>query len=101
MSDPHPARASHEKEDRRTFLQKVAEFIHPGPDSRDELIETLAEAEDNEIIDAESEVLSDDAIAAMLKQRVFDCARRTVVKYREAMGIGSSIQRRRMRKIAG
>jgi len=54
-----------------------------------------------ELIDAEAEILSDDAIAALLKQRGFDCARRTVVKYREAMGIGSSIQRRRLRKIAG
>ena len=54
-----------------------------------------------EIIEAETDVLSDDAIAALLKQRGFDCARRTVVKYREAMGIGSSIQRRRMKKIAG
>jgi RNA polymerase sigma-54 factor len=54
-----------------------------------------------EIIEAEKEILSDDAIAAMLKQRGFDVARRTVVKYREAMGIGSSIQRRRLRKIAG
>jgi RNA polymerase sigma-54 factor len=54
-----------------------------------------------ELIDAETEILSDDAIAALLKQRGFDIARRTVVKYREAMGIGSSIQRRRMRKIAG
>jgi RNA polymerase sigma-54 factor len=54
-----------------------------------------------ELIEAEAEILSDDAIAALLKQRGFDCARRTVVKYREAMGIGSSIQRRRMRKIAG
>jgi RNA polymerase sigma-54 factor len=54
-----------------------------------------------EVIEAEAEILSDDAIAALLKQRGFDCARRTVVKYREAMGIGSSIQRRRMRKIAG
>jgi RNA polymerase sigma-54 factor len=54
-----------------------------------------------DIIEHESEVLSDDAIAAMLKQRGFDVARRTVVKYREAMGLGSSIQRRRMRKIAG
>ena len=62
MSDPHPARVSHEKEDRRTFLQKVAEFIHPGPDSRDELIETLAEAEDNEIIDAESRVMLEGVI---------------------------------------
>ena len=54
-----------------------------------------------DIIDAETEILSDDAIAALLKQRGFDVARRTVVKYREAMGIGSSIQRRRLRKIAG
>jgi RNA polymerase sigma-54 factor len=54
-----------------------------------------------ELIDRESEILSDDAIASLLKERGFDCARRTVVKYREAMGIGSSIQRRRMRKIAG
>ena len=54
-----------------------------------------------EIIGNEAEVLSDDAIAGLLKQRGFDCARRTVVKYRESMGIGSSIQRRRQRKIAG
>jgi len=54
-----------------------------------------------DIIDNETEVLSDDAIAGLLKQRGFDCARRTVVKYREAMGLGSSVQRRRQRKIAG
>ena len=53
------------------------------------------------LIEAETEILSDDAIAALLKQKGFDVARRTVVKYREAMGIGSSIQRRRLRKIAG
>src|SRR5436305_1067244 len=54
-----------------------------------------------EVIDAETEILSDDAIAGLLKQRGFDVARRTVVKYREAMGIGSSIQRRRQRKMTG
>ena len=53
------------------------------------------------LIDAETEILSDDAIAALLKHKGFDVARRTVVKYREAMGFGSSIQRRRLRKIAG
>ncbi|HAU56163.1 MAG TPA: magnesium/cobalt efflux protein [Comamonadaceae bacterium] len=56
MSDPHPAR-SPEKEDKRTFLQKVVEFIHPGPDSTDELIETLAEAESNDVIGADSRVM--------------------------------------------
>jgi RNA polymerase sigma-54 factor len=54
-----------------------------------------------QLIDAEDEILSDDAIAVLLKGKGFDLARRTVVKYREAMGIGSSIQRRRQRKIAG
>jgi magnesium and cobalt transporter len=53
VPDPYPARVP-EKEDKRTFLKKLAEFIHPGPDSTAELIETLAEAEDNQIIGAES-----------------------------------------------
>jgi len=53
------------------------------------------------VIDRETEILSDDAIAGLLKEKGFDVARRTVVKYRESMGIGSSIQRRRLRKIAG
>ncbi|GAB2456475.1 MAG: HlyC/CorC family transporter [Comamonas sp.] len=56
MSDPHPSRFP-EKEDKRSFLQKVVEFIHPGPDSPDELIETLAEAEDNDVINADSRVM--------------------------------------------
>jgi RNA polymerase sigma-54 factor len=54
-----------------------------------------------QLVGAETEILSDDAIASLLQQKGFDVARRTVVKYREAMGIGSSIQRRRLRKIAG
>jgi magnesium and cobalt transporter len=57
VSDPHPAR-----EDKRSFLQKLAEFIHPGPDSKDELIETLAEAEDNQIINAESRAMLEGVI---------------------------------------
>lgn len=62
MSDPHPARASLEKEDKRTFLQKLAEFLHPGPDSRAELIETLADAEDKQVIGAESRVMLEGVI---------------------------------------
>ena len=61
MSDPHPARTG-PREDRRGFLQKLAEFIHPGPDSADELIETLAEAEDNRIIDADSRLMLEGVI---------------------------------------
>jgi magnesium and cobalt transporter len=65
VSEPHPARlsaASHEREDKRGFLQKLAEFIHPGPDSRDELLETLSEAEDNQIIGSESRVMLEGVI---------------------------------------
>ena len=61
MSDPLPARAGN-REDKRSFLQKLAEFIHPGPDSADELIETLAEAEDNRIIDGESRLMLEGVI---------------------------------------
>jgi magnesium and cobalt transporter len=62
VSDPHPARTAHDKQDKRTFLQKVAEFIHPGPDSTAELIETLADAEDNDIIGPESRVMLEGVI---------------------------------------
>ncbi len=65
MSDPYPSPAPHRSvrhEDKRGFLQKLAEFIHPGPDSKDELIETLAEAEDNNIINAESRVMLEGVI---------------------------------------
>ncbi|MBB4005287.1 MAG: RNA polymerase factor sigma-54 [Aurantimonas endophytica] len=49
------------------------------------------------LIDAESQgkVMSDDDIAAVLRDEGIDLARRTVAKYREALGIPSSIQRRR------
>ena len=40
-------------------------------------------------------VLSDDALVEILKQEGIDAARRTVAKYREAMNIPSSAQRRR------
>ena len=53
------------------------------------------------LIASEDEVLSDDTLVELLKQKGFDLARRTVAKYREAIGIGSSIQRRRQRKMAG
>ena len=51
-----------EREDKRSFLQKLAEFIHPGPDSRAELIETLNEAEHNEIIGPDSRVMLEGVI---------------------------------------
>jgi len=46
-------------------------------------------------------ILSDDTLVERLQAQGFDVARRTVAKYREALGIGSSIQRRRARALAG
>jgi RNA polymerase sigma-54 factor len=50
-----------------------------------------------QLIDAETPdyVLSDDTIVEKLREAGIDIARRTVAKYREAMRIGSSVQRRR------
>ena len=50
-----------------------------------------------QLIDAEPPraVFSDDQIVEQLKAEGIDLARRTVAKYREAMGIPSSVQRRR------
>lgn len=49
------------------------------------------------LIDGEGpkEILSDDRIVEMLKEEGIEIARRTVAKYREAMNIPSSVQRRR------
>lgn len=43
-------------------------------------------------------ILSDDALVDLLKVDGIDIARRTVAKYREEAGIGSSVQRRRQKK---
>jgi magnesium and cobalt transporter len=53
VSDIPPSRSS-KPEDKRGFLQKLAEMLHPGPDSKDELIVTLVDAQENEVIDAQS-----------------------------------------------
>jgi len=44
-------------------------------------------------------VLSDDAIVALLSREGIEIARRTVAKYREAMRIGSSVERRRDKRL--
>lgn len=55
-----------------------------------------------QLIDAEDAktILSDDALVDLLNERGFDLARRTVAKYREAIGLGSSVQRRRQKALA-
>jgi RNA polymerase sigma-54 factor len=44
-------------------------------------------------------ILSDDQLVELLRAKGFDIARRTVAKYREAIGLGSSVQRRRQKAI--
>ncbi len=56
-------------------------------------IKALTDAEDPK------KILSDDKLVELLKGEGFDLARRTVAKYREAIGIGSSVQRRRQKKL--
>jgi RNA polymerase sigma-54 factor len=58
-------------------------------------IRALISAEDPKAI------LSDDTLVDMLNAKGFGIARRTVAKYREAMGIGSSVQRRRQKALEG
>jgi RNA polymerase sigma-54 factor len=58
-------------------------------------IRALIEAEDPQAI------LSDDTLVELLRGKGFDLARRTVAKYREAIGLGSSVQRRRQKALAG
>ncbi len=58
-------------------------------------IKTMIDAED-----AGGEVLSDDRIVEILNEAGIDIARRTVAKYREALKIPSSVQRRRLLKTA-
>lgn len=46
-----------EKQDQRSYWQRLVEFIHPGPDSREELLGALSDAEDNQVIGAESRLM--------------------------------------------
>ncbi|MGZ3197962.1 MAG: RNA polymerase factor sigma-54 [Croceibacterium sp.] len=49
--------------------------------------------------EAPDDIVSDDKLVELLREKGFDLARRTVAKYREAIGIGSSVQRRRQKKL--
>ena len=53
----HSQRPADKAVDRRTLFERLVEFISPGPDSTDELIETLAAAEQRELIAPESRVM--------------------------------------------
>ena len=69
MSEPHSGRPSRggDKHARhpaapRTLFQKLIELVAPGPDSRDELIESLADAESKSLIAPESRMMLEGVI---------------------------------------
>jgi magnesium and cobalt transporter len=51
---PQPARQQRRSADKRSLFERLVEFISPGPDSKAELIATLADAEQRELIEPES-----------------------------------------------
>lgn len=90
--------------ERGTFELKF--FFTSGVSSADGESSVSAEAVKasiRQLIEAEDPraVLSDDALVDLLREKGFDLARRTVAKYREAIGLGSSVQRRRQKALAG
>ena len=58
VSEPPPSR-SHSRgsppvAERRSLFDRLVDLVSPGPDSREELMETLADAEKRELIEPES-----------------------------------------------
>jgi RNA polymerase sigma-54 factor len=51
-------------------------------------------------LEAPADILSDDAIVSVLRREGVDIARRTVAKYREALRIPNSVQRRRDKAVS-
>jgi len=65
LSEPHPQRSSRglpPHGDKRSLFERLVEFLAPGPDSRDELIEALADAEKRELIEPESRLMLEGVI---------------------------------------
>ena len=69
MSEPHSGRPPRGGDrhnapaaERRTLFQKLVDLLAPGPDSRDELIESLADAEHKELIPPESRMMLEGVI---------------------------------------
>ena len=72
-------------------------------DGEDAVSQQAVKRRIKELIDAEKKenILSDETLALLLKKENIDVARRTVAKYREAMGIPTSAQRKRDKRLGG
>ena len=56
-ADRHERAERADRHDKRSFFERLVELVSPGPDTKDELIRTLAEAEDRELIEPESRAM--------------------------------------------
>jgi magnesium and cobalt transporter len=59
VSEPPSSRpaATEPRADKRSFFTRLVELMSPGPDTRADLLETLADAEDKELIEPESRLM--------------------------------------------
>jgi RNA polymerase sigma-54 factor len=86
---------------RGTFLMKyffTTAIASSSPDGEAHSAEAVRHRIRDLIASEGERVLSDDAIVEMLKAEGVEIARRTVAKYRESLGISSSVQRRREKR---
>ncbi|MDE2400908.1 MAG: CBS domain-containing protein [Burkholderiales bacterium] len=58
----HTSRENAQTRDHRSLFVRLIEFLSPGPDSTDELMESLADAEQRELIEPESRVMLEGVI---------------------------------------
>ena len=78
------------------FTPSLANLVGGDAHSSESVRHRIRDLIDGEEADS---ILSDDQLAAVLKMEGIDIARRTIAKYRESLGIASSMQRRR-KKVA-
>jgi len=57
-----PDASAPDDKEKRSLFERVVDFLSPGPDSRDELMETLADAEQRELIAPESRIMLEGVI---------------------------------------
>lgn len=56
VTDPKP-HSKESKNDTRSYWARLIDFLHPGIDSKNELIDALSDAESKQVIDAESRIM--------------------------------------------
>ena len=79
------------------FTPAIANSIGGEAHSAESVRHRIKSLTESETVDS---ILSDDKMVEILRAESIDIARRTVSKYRESMGIPSSVQRRREKRVS-